>query len=73
MYKLSDYQADLCRDASNALAKAVRALKDADRDLFTVQGMEFHQAMYMRAIEIMQDLHQEYYAASNNRDSHNNG
>lgn len=61
---MNEYQQNICTDASTALLKASKLLHEAESDLFNVEGGESLHVFYGLAQAMLNELHQEYYAKS---------
>lgn len=61
---MNKYQRDLCYDAHRALHIAEKAMRDADHNLFCVEGAEFEHDIYSIVIDQISALSQAYYARS---------
>ena len=61
---MNQYQKDICFDASKALLKSAKLLKEAEYDLWNVEGGESLHVFYKAAQAMIDELQQSYYAKS---------
>jgi len=66
---MNNYQKDICLDASEALLKSAKLLKDAESDLFNIEGGESLHTFYRATQALIEELQQEYYAKSQEDDA----
>ncbi len=61
---MNPYQRNLCYEAHQALFKAGKAMREADHNLFCVEGAEFEHDIYVSVLGQIEALSQSYYAKS---------